>query len=138
MIRVQSLTFSSKYLSVTRFFICSQLREAYENLWGGFTSTKTFFDFCFIRGTRPVVFFNKIWNIHWNIFFKIDVLNIVDKFLEKHLWQSSYSAWLWFFTMHSAVNDFPKNFQYSFFKEQSWQDASYFVQLFLKNFQSTF
>ena len=35
-------------------------------------------------------------------------------------------------------HEFPKNFQNSFSKELSWQDASDFVWLFLKNFQNTF
>ena len=34
--------------------------------------------------------------------------------------------------------EFPKNFQNSFFKEHSRQDASDFVWLFLKNFNNTF
>ena len=68
----------SKYLSVTHFFICSQLRESSRQLklvpfcfqgqlWGGFTSTKVFLECCLIRSTHPEVFFNEIWNVHGKV-----------------------------------------------------------------------
>ena len=98
----QRYMFFSKYLSVTHFFSLSQLRESsqqpplvpfcfQDQLWDGFTSTKSFFECCLIRSTHPELFFNEKWNIH-RLSFKKAVLNIFRKFLEKHQGQSFYSA----------------------------------------------
>ena len=72
-------------------------------------------------------------------FFRIDVLNIFGKFLEKQQQELILSivmsfqyalSWMVFW-------DFHKNFQNSFFKEHSWWDASN-LHLLLKNHRTPF
>ena len=56
-------------------------------LLGGFTSTKDFFACCLIRNIHPEMFFTEIFineKLIGRFSFKVVVLNIFRKFLEKH------------------------------------------------------
>ena len=139
------LTFLKKYLSVTRFFICSQLRESSEQpqLWYHLA-----FNVNFEEGLLPPqFFFLSVASLHALVqrcslmkygtyigrpSFKINDLHIFGKLSEKHIQHnyklSACALTKWFF----------RKFSKSIFKEYSWWDTSDFVWLFLKNFQNTF
>ena len=119
MIRFQSLFFS-KYLSVTRLFSCLQLPELSQqpqlwyyyvfkvnfeeglippNFFWGVASSEALIQRCSLMKYGTLIKFS----------FKIAILNIFGKLLEKYQRQSSYSAYLWAFNM-SCRKWFSRNF----------------------------
>ena len=92
---VQNLLFFSKYVSVTPFFSCSQLRESsqQQQLWYHFVFKVNFeeiylqqkiFECCLIRSIHPEEFLMKYQTSIGKFSFKIAVLNTLGKFVEKY------------------------------------------------------
>ena len=105
----------------------------------GFTSTKVFFECCFIRSTHPEVFFNEIWNIYRKVF----LYNSCSEYFREIPRKKSATELIFNIIMSFQYalcrKWFPRNFpNFFFFKEHSSRDASDFVWLFLENVQNTF
>ena len=101
MIKVQSLPFSSKYLSVKRFFqffTTSRITTAATavvpfcfqgQLWEGSTSTKYFFENASSKAFIQRYFLMKYGTFIRGFSFKTTVLNIFERFFERDQQQSS-------------------------------------------------
>ena len=101
MIRVQNLPFS-KYLSVTYFFSCSRQESSQQlQMWYHFVSNVNFEEgllppnfFLSVASSKALIqqrcSLNKYGISTAGFSFKIAILNIFEKFIEKHQRQSSY------------------------------------------------
>ena len=111
-------------------------------LWECLSFSRGKFECCFIRSPHLEVFFNKIWSIHWKVFFQNSYSEYFHKILTKTL-ATGFIFRLAMSFQHVPCQgwfsrNFPKIFRAAFSRNAAGGTLLILCENFLKNFENTF